>query len=438
MLALTLFILPFVGSLVVASVRYERKREVEQGKRRPNFDEDKELGSWAAALSIADGIVIGFLILFDWMFASHELWTMLKALLLGLLIEGLLVGLMAGWFNGKRFLVWSACLLLVVGVNWVTGGWRRSLSKITMQESISYRNFTPFVEESPVAALDEPSALRFDNVNTAPRMDGAEALYPVYAAFAQATYPESVAGRSVWEIQKLVPCSNTAGAYRSIVNGDCDVIFVPGPTREQEAYAAAKGVELVCTPIGSEAFVFFVHPDNPLEGLSLEQIRDIYSGRITRWRELGAKGLGKILAYQRSVGTDSQAAMKRMVMGDRSMTAPIKEKVPYANMLAEVKSQASERISDYKNLRGAIGYSFRFACTGQPRDFEVKLLAVDGAAPTTENIRNGSYPLTYCFYAVTRADADENTLALLEWITGPQGQELVEKAGYTPLAADGD
>lgn len=431
MLALTLFSLPFVGSLVVAAVRYDRKREIEQGKRRPNFDEDKALGSWAAVLSIADGIVIGNIILLEWMFESQQLWTMLQAALLGLLIEGLLVGLMAGWFNGKRFLVWGACLLLVLGADWGTGGWRTYLRTITVEESISYGNFTPFVEDSPVAAPDEASALRFDNVNTAPRMDGAEALYPIYAAFAQATYPESMAELSVWEIQKSVPCSNTAGAYRGIVNGDCDIIFVPGPTREQEAYAAAKGVELVYTPIGSEAFVFFVHPDNPLDGLSLEQIRDIYSGRITRWRELGAKGLGKIRAYQRSVGTDSQAAMKRMVMGDRSMTAPIKEKTRGAN------GEAAERTSDYKNLRGAIGYSFRFACTGQPRDFDVKLLAIDGAAPTTENIKNGSYPLTYCIYAVTRADADKNTLALLDWITGPQGQALVEKAGFAPLDTGG-
>ena len=97
-----------------------------------------------------------------------------------------------------------------------------------------------------------------------------------------------------------------------------------------------------------------------------------------------------------------------------------------------------QNVSSYKNHRNAIGYSFRFYCTGLMRGFDVKLLAIDGVAPTVENIENGTYPLASCFYAVTRADADENTLALLEWITGSQGQELVEKAGYTPLAAGGD
>ena len=55
--------------------------------------------------------------------------------------------------------------------------------------------------------------------------------------------------------------------------------------------------------------------------------------------------------------------------------------------------------------------------------------------PTTENIENGKYPLASNFDAVTRSDADANTLALLEWILGPQGQALVKKAGYTPLPA---
>ncbi len=56
---------------------------------------------------------------------------------------------------------------------------------------------------------------------------------------------------------------------------------------------------------------------------------------------------------------------------------------------------------------------------------------MDGVAPTLENIENGDYPLASYFYAVTRSDADENTLKLLNWITSEQGQALVEKCGYT-------
>ena len=172
-----------------------------------------------------------------------------------------------------------------------------------------------------------------------------------------------------------------------------------------------------------------VNPENPVESLSLEQLRGIYSGSITRWNELGAPGLGEILAYQRSEGSGSQTALERFVMGDTPLMPAETENV------LDSMGGIVELVSSYKNHRNAIGYSFRFYCTGLMRDFDVKLLAVNGVAPTVENIENGSYPLASSFYAVTRADADENTLALLAWICGEQGQALVEKTGYTPLSA---
>lgn len=92
-----------------------------------------------------------------------------------------------------------------------------------------------------------------------------------------------------------------------------------------------------------------------------------------------------------------------------------------------------EIVSAYKNHRNAIGFSFRFYSTALMKNFNVKLLSINGIAPTIENIENGTYPLASSFYAVTRSDANENTRALLEWIVSPQGQKLVEKTGYSPI-----
>ena len=92
-----------------------------------------------------------------------------------------------------------------------------------------------------------------------------------------------------------------------------------------------------------------------------------------------------------------------------------------------------DQVSEYRNNRGAIGYSFRFYTTELMSGFKVKLLSINGVAPTVENIENGQYPLASEFFAVVRSDASDNTRALLEWICGPQGQELIRKTGYTPL-----
>ena len=91
------------------------------------------------------------------------------------------------------------------------------------------------------------------------------------------------------------------------------------------------------------------------------------------------------------------------------------------------------RTADYRNYKNAIGYSFRFYSTEMVKNDMIKLLCINGVAPTLENIENGTYPIGGDFYAVTRSDADENTLKLLEWVLSSQGQELVEKTGYTPI-----
>ena len=412
------FILPLLctlGVILAGWIQQRRKGERSDGLRALILP----VGLW-------DGFAIGLFALLMCILGLRW-YEMLCVILAAALLEGLLVGLMAGLFTGKRFLLWLLCVLAVAGVLVSTTLWEEHLREISMPESFDYRDYLPFQKESPVARLEGESSLRFPEEDALPRMDGATALYPVYAAFSQATYPESLANWERGEVGHLVNCTTTSKAYRKLVDGECDIIFVAGPSKEQEEYAKEQGVELVYTPIGREAFVFFVNPKNPIDGMTLEQIRSVYSGRITRWADLGVRGLGKILAFQRSEGSGSQTALERFVMGDTPLMPAEKEKV-MGGMGGIV-----EQVSSYRNHRNAIGYSFRFYCTGLMRDFDVKLLEIEGVAPTVENIENGTYPLASYFYAVTRSDADENTLRLLDWILSPQGQELVEKSGYTPL-----
>ena len=414
----SLFGLPLLITLGVILAGWIRKRKT--GERSDGVREiTVGMGLW-------DGFAIGLFAFLMCIFQLH--WYMRVCIILAaILVEGLLVGLMAGWFTWKRFLLWLPCALAVFGVLVGTTLWEEHLREISMPESFDYRDFLPFQEESPVARLEGESSLRFAADDKLPKMDGATALYPVYAAFAQATYPEEMEEWNRWEVEQQVYCGTTSYAYRNIIKGGCDIIFVAGPSKEQEEYAKEQGVELVYTPIGREAFVFFVNPENPIQGLTLEQIRGVYSGEITQWTELGVPDLGKILPFQRSEGSGSQTALERFVMGDTPLMPAEKETV-MTGMLDIV-----ERVSSYKNHPNAIGYSFRFYCTGLMRDFDVKLLKIEGVAPTVENIESGSYPLAAYVYAGTRSDADENTLRRLDWSLSPQGQELVEKSGYTPL-----
>ncbi len=419
-------VLILFAAVVIGNIWMMHARREEIRQHRDHRLSRSPLKWKLVALSAADAGIIGFLVFFWCAFEAHW-YNRLCVILLGVLAEALLVGLMAQWLTGRRFAALCVCAVLAAGGLW--GGYRydRYLRDITLPEYFRYETFTPFTAGTLAVSLDEAPAFRFRDGDRLPRMDGATALYPVYAAFAQAVYPASMAEMDPWDIRETVACHTTASAYRALVQGQCDIIFAAGPSEEQEAYAAEQGVTLNYTPIGWEAFVFFVHPDNPIDGLTLAQLRSIYSGETTRWDQLGAQGLGVIRAYQRDEGSGSQTALERFVMRDTPLMPADRES------RVDGMGGIVETVSAYKNHRNAIGFSFRFYCTALMKGFDVKLLSVNGAAPTVENIENGTYPLASSFFAVTRSDADENTQALLEWICGPQGQALVKKTGYTPM-----
>lgn len=281
---------------------------------------------------------------------------------------------------------------------------------------------------SKVAVLDEEPTLskRPSRDYPLPALDGATALFPVYSAFAQALYPDG----TTYDNQKndagnpLIICTKTNEAYRRLINGQADIIFVAQPSDAQVKAAKSAGVEFEMVPFGKEAFVFIVNKDNPLDNITIEQIQQVYSGKITDWSSLGIEGLNDIVAYQRPKDSGSQTALEKL-MGDIPLMTPPQKLV--MDFMAEILETI-----EYRNLPNAIGYTFRFFCTEMVGS-DVKLLSVNGIAPTAENIRNNSYPITSTLYAITRkGDPNPNTRAVLEWIQSPQGMELIEKSGYIP------
>jgi phosphate transport system substrate-binding protein len=90
---------------------------------------------------------------------------------------------------------------------------------------------------------------------------------------------------------------------------------------------------------------------------------------------------------------------------------------------------------EWQGVQPAIGYSYRYYAATMYQNPDAKLLSVDGIAPSIENIRNGSYPFASDFYAVTNGEPSGSSKQLIEWILSRQGQELIEKTGYAPVAA---
>jgi len=208
-----------------------------------------------------------------------------------------------------------------------------------------------------------------------------------------------------------------------------DVILATAPSEEELALAGEAGVALVAEPVCMDAFVFLTRADNPVESLTLRQIQGIYSGEITNWREVGGPDQA-ITPYQRQPNSGSQTAMEQMVMQDQGQRIDMMESGYY--LIGEMGALILA-VGDYKNTNGAIGYSYLYYYENLYPSDDVKLLAVDGVAPTAENIQSGAYPFTVSYYAVRR-DGEAAAEAFTAWLVSDEGQAVVDLAGYVPLS----
>lgn len=289
-------------------------------------------------------------------------------------------------------------------------------------DNIFKLDYQPFKEGTKAEVLPEASRLKLkDNL---PRLDGATALYPLYSAFVQAVYPKD--DYYPYSMSRpLVGVSTTSEAYKYLIEGKVDLIFCAKPSAEQIELAEVNGLSLNMTPIGKEAFVFFVHKKNSIANLTTDEVIGIYSGKITNWSELNGKR-NNIKVYQRSKNSGSQT-MLESIMGNTEIIEPLTENV------IDFMGGMINQVSVYKNYKNAIGYSFLFYTTRMVQNDSIKLLSINDIFPSRETIQNGTYPYSDEFYAITTNTENENVNMFIEWILSEQGQYLVEKTGYVPI-----
>lgn len=220
---------------------------------------------------------------------------------------------------------------------------------------------------------------------------------------------------------------STTDNYEALVDGTFDIILAYEMSEDAKAYCEEKGVELEMTAIGADALVFICSLENEVEGLTKEQIEEIYKGNITNWSEVGGSD-HDIIPYQRNKDSGSQTLFDKLVaLGDELMEAP--KDIQVGSMIGLL-----EAVADYENSADALGYTVYYYLTNMESDklSTSKLLSVNGVVPTNETIASGEYPYVNDFYVVIRKDApaDSPERILYNWIISEQGKELARKENY--------
>lgn len=346
-----------------------------------------------------------------------------------IIAEGCLVPLV--WIKPERRRAAECIILALFGVgsaalfpNALRGNWYLFASNPRSGDTIPDLSvYQPYAEGNVLAKPDGKTTLTLSE--NLPVVDGALALYPLYAAFVESVYDAQACLSS-----ESMQFTNTVEAFNALIAGERDIIFTASASASQMEQAKKAGVELHFTPIGREAFVFLAGKSNPVDNLTYSQIRNIYSGKTAKWATLGWKEGGDIIAYQRPEGSGSQTGLQ-WVMGDMPIVSP--QPLPDPSLIG-TDSLMQQMSVEWKGVQPALGYSYRYFATTMYPNAGAKLLSVDGVAPTNENVQSGAYPFTVNFYAVTRCEPSGNSKLLIDWILSPQGQSLVEKTGYAPVA----
>ena len=321
----------------------------------------------------------------------------------------------------KFFIIWlipAVIYFVALGINYGYEKYDQSIT-VNTAPNIRVHEYLPFEEDSKIVKIDSKTLKLTEDL---PVIDGAAAFFPVYSAFVNAVYPETT------ELYDGVfEYNNTPGGYQLLAEKGIDLFLGVYPSEEQKAYAEECNTTFVYTPVGTEAFVFFVHKDNPIDNLTTEQIKGIYSGEITNWKQVGGKN-EEIAAFQRNEGSGSQSMLQRFMGDTPIMEAP-------TEMVNTMMSGIIEQVSSYRSKSNSIGFSFRYYVEGIIQNPDIKMLSVDGVAPTAENIRNGSYPIVTPMYAVTyEENTNENVDKLLQWILSEEGQYIIEETGYVGIS----
>ncbi len=239
----------------------------------------------------------------------------------------------------------------------------------------------------------------------------------------------------------------THDAYLNLINGQANLLLEARlPSADELRAAEEKNVKLETSAIALDAFIVLAHADNPVNSLTLQQLRDIYSGKITNWSRVGGSDLS-ITPYQREENSGSQELMKSLVMQDLPMmNAPDLIVYSMAGPFNAINDDSKlSPLGDpakkwpHGDVSGIASSVYYYERNIAPRYENVKVLSVNGIRPTQANIAEGTYPLVAKVYAVIREGTppDSPALRMRDWLISNRedlrnGQRVVELSGYIP------
>jgi phosphate transport system substrate-binding protein len=196
-------------------------------------------------------------------------------------------------------------------------------------------------------------------------------------------------------------------------SGDSDIGMASRDLKqsEKDSYPALKAIR-----IGDDGLSIVVHDDNPINDLTLDQVKKIFLGEITNWEELGWDN-ATIVPVGRDEESGTRGAFDELVLDDGSPTGDMLQKSSNGLVYTEVK--------DSKYAIGYIGLGYV--------DSGVKPIKIDGISATISTVQDGSYPISRPLNFITNGEPKGEVKKFIDFVVGPDGQAIVESQDFVPI-----
>jgi len=244
-------------------------------------------------------------------------------------------------------------------------------------------------------------------------IDGSTTVGPIAKAFAEHYMEENP------EVNITVSESGSGNGAKGLINGACDIGTMSRFMKTSEFEAAVeKGVTPVAHVVAVDGIAIVVHPANPVKDLTVEQVRDIYTGKYTNWNQLGGPN-AKIVPISRDTNSGTYETFENLVMN--------KEKIARGVEYAGSNGAVRQRVQTTSSAVGYVGLGFV--------DRTVKALDINSITPTRRSIASGNYPIARPLFMFTNGypELGSHLHAFINLYLTKKGQEIIEAVGFVPV-----
>ncbi len=219
------------------------------------------------------------------------------------------------------------------------------------------------------------------------------------------------------EVSIQVTGGGSGTGISALINGTTDICNSSRPMKKSEIKTLKErfgslGVEIPCAKDG---ITIYVNENNSVSNITMEQLKKVFTGKITNWKDLGGKD-EKIIVYSRENNSGTYVYFKDNVLKGQDYS-PSCQNLPGTAAVVNAVSKDGNGIG-----YGGHGYSKG-----------VKMCKVNGIEPNEANIGSGKYPISRDLYMYVRNRPTGAIKKFIDWVLSPEGQKVVTKVGYFPL-----